>query len=474
MKSMRLSLVALAFALLLAGCGGSVAERAGAPRGAAPAELAPADAALYVGVVTDADSAEWQRVETLLARFPDADRLLSDIAGELGGQGVDWERDVKPALGPLTALVQLPRSGDAIALTKPPLRAKLDALLGRADRKVATTSLDDGWVAIAEHQATLDAYTNALDGPRLADDDDFADAVAELPADALATIFVRPEAALAVGGLSSGWSAYAPTAASSGFEWLGAALTAEDDGLALDGTARLDDAPESYEPTLLRRVPAGVVLAVSFHGADRAFEQLQSGGLGHFLPSIDDVLGVPLQDVLDVLKGQGVLYVRPGLPVPEVTLGVDTDDGAAAAETVDRIARKLAGSFETIEVDGVTAHAVRLDKVQLVWTALDDTLFVSTGANALRDFRSDDAKLADDSTFGRAADRVGLGDETAGFVYVDAARLAELVDGLAGLEGANVPQELGRNLAAIEFLAANGTTDGDDVRLRGFLSVPDR
>lgn len=473
MSAMRLVILSALAALLLAGCGSSAVDTAGAPRGAAPAAVVPADTGLFIGVVTESDSAEWKSLEALLGRFPDGDRLLSQIATAVAGKDADWEDDVRPALGPVTALVALPNSGDAVAITKPSLRAKLDALLGRADRPIASKTLEDGWVAVAEKQATLDAYEHALDGPRLADDKGFAAAVDDLPGDSLATLFVRPSG-LNLSGLAPATGAVLPSASAGGFEWLGAALTAKDDGLALDGTVRMDKAPVSYEPTLLRQVPAGVVLAVSFHGSEEATRAVTGSSLAPFFGGFESALGVRLQDLLELLQGQGVLYVRPGLPIPEVTLAVEVEDGDVAMGLLDRVAGKLGGSFERTQTDGVPAHVLTMDQVRVSWAVDDGTLIVSTGATAIRDLRSADTKLVDEDAFDRTGQTVGLGDRTAGFVYVDVVRATELVRGLASLAGEELPPELARNLAPIESFVANASTDGDGVSFRGFLSVPAR
>jgi hypothetical protein len=316
-------------------------------------------------------------------------------------------------------------------------------------------------VAISARRATLDAYEHALDGPRLSDDDEFNDAIDDLPDGGLATVFARP------GGLNVQGFSGAPTAAA--FDWFAASVAARDDGVEIDGEVRVDDEPKSYEPTLLRRVPAGAVLAVSFDGARDAFDKLaESPGLP--LPPIEEVLGVKLEDILGLLEGQGVVYVRPGLPIPEVTLAVETEDESEAVETVDRIARKLAGDVQVTESGGVELHSIRHDRVQITWAAEDGVLLVSSGRHALEDFRSDDAKLVDETAFGRAAAKVDLGDETSGFVYVDMHRASELIDGIADLADADVPPELARNLEPIESLAVNA----DGSRFHAFLTIPDR
>ena len=464
-------LALLLVAGLVAGCGSETVEQPGASRTAGPAAMAPADAAAYVGVVTEADSAEWQAFEDLLGRFPDGDQLLSKVAEAISSEGVDWDEDVAPALGPITAIV-LPRGGtEPVVLTKPSLRAKLDALLNRSSQAFETAQLEDGWVAVSGRRATLDAYEHALDGPRLDADDEFTDAIVDLPENALATAFVRAS------GLSSGgWTAYGsgtPAPAiplpAAGFDWLAASVAAEDDGVGIDGTMQLDDAPASYEPTLLRQVPAGAVLAVSFSGARDALDKL-TGAPGLPLPPIEEVLGVKLEDVFGLLGGQGVMYVRPGLPIPEVTLVTETDDESKAVATVDRIARKLAGDVQVTDSGGVELHSIRAGSVTITWAADDGLLVVSSGTHALAHFRSDDAKLVDEEAFTRATETVELGDTTSGFVYVDMQRLSELIDGIAALSDKDLPPELARNLEPIESLAVN--VDGSS--FHGFLRVPDR
>jgi len=217
------------------------------------------------------------------------------------------------------------------------------------------------------------------------------------------------------------------------------------------------------------------VLALSYHGDPKAFDQLTgSKGFTPYLNAVQGALGITIRDLLDLFEGQGVLYVRPGLPIPEVTLAVETDDEQQASGTVDRIAKRFGGEIQATSMDGVEAHSVRVGSVRVTWAAEDGILLVSSGRNALRDFRSDDDKLVDDDAFKRAAAKVGLGDETAGVAYVDMQRLNELIDGIAGLADEDVPPELAANLGAIESLITTASADGGGGQLHGFLTIPDR
>src|SRR5215210_8798701 len=90
----------------LAGCGGSEETTA-----ASAADAVPAAAAAYLSVQSDLDSAQWDQVEELLGRFPDGDRALGRLHGDLG-DGVNYERDLEPALGPTVELVWLDFQND--------------------------------------------------------------------------------------------------------------------------------------------------------------------------------------------------------------------------------------------------------------------------------------------------------------------------------------------------------------------------
>ncbi len=103
-KSVRLIPVLLVAALLpvLAGCG------SGSDVGGA-ADVVPADVFLYASVDTDFDGDGWAALEEFAARFPGGDNLMQSLADELesGEEGIDFEQDVKPALGDEVAFVLL-------------------------------------------------------------------------------------------------------------------------------------------------------------------------------------------------------------------------------------------------------------------------------------------------------------------------------------------------------------------------------
>ena len=133
--------VLVAFALLLAACGGSSsAKSSSASGGASGADATPADAAVFVSVNTDLSSSQWKTVDTLLDKFPGKDKTLADARASFETQsGLNWETDVKPALGPELDFVVLDASntGGGVALTQPKDQGKFDALVAKANAKKA-------------------------------------------------------------------------------------------------------------------------------------------------------------------------------------------------------------------------------------------------------------------------------------------------------------------------------------------------
>lgn len=93
----RIALKALTVGALLAvaGCGG---EDSGSPLGNALGYL-PADAPFAVAIQTDVEGDQAKAVQKIADRFPFADQLKEGLQGSLSEEDLDFEKDVKPALG---------------------------------------------------------------------------------------------------------------------------------------------------------------------------------------------------------------------------------------------------------------------------------------------------------------------------------------------------------------------------------------
>ena len=136
-RLMRVRLRALAvmlvtgLAVVAAGCGGG----SGGASSAGGAEIAPASSPLFISVNTDLGGDQITTFRMLLDKFPGSDGLLRMALAELEQKDVDFEQDVKPALGPELDIVLLdPGQGgetsdpEVVALVQPNAPAKRDAL----------------------------------------------------------------------------------------------------------------------------------------------------------------------------------------------------------------------------------------------------------------------------------------------------------------------------------------------------------
>lgn len=101
--------LAAAAALGVAGCGDD--KESGATPGSI-ASFVPASAPMYFEVSTDFDGAQWTKLKALAAKFPAFPDLEKQFAEATAGDGVDWEKDIKPLLGEnaAVALLEAPKT----------------------------------------------------------------------------------------------------------------------------------------------------------------------------------------------------------------------------------------------------------------------------------------------------------------------------------------------------------------------------
>ena len=480
-----LAALGCAAALGVAGCGQTEAGST-----AAGADVVPADVALFAAIDTDFDSEQWRDAEDLVQRFPRGDLLGGFLTRELEREGLDFERDVEPAVGPEVDIVVLssptPEGDPAVAvLTQPRDPAKLDQLLEQSDEDVVKEEVGD-WTVIAESAEVIEAFRPFADGEEesLADSERFADAMSALEGDALAKVYVNADAARAeleqsgVGPLTGVCSVGGDLVSA------GAALRAEDEGVRLEATSADEGGEEleTYEARFLDELPAGAALYVSFNDLARQFdetrEQLraQMPELDRELAEAERILGVSLEDdILPLLEGEGAFAVYPSALIPTVTLALEVEDEERAAATLDDIVGRLAAQRpgvepREIEIAGIPATEVRLQEMfALYYAAFDGKLVLTTTRAGIEDLRGDGTKLADDEKLNGATDAAGMPDETAGFIYVDADETVGLLEGIAALQGENIPSDVRANLEPLGtavFYSAN-----DDVCFSGFLSI---
>ncbi len=479
MKALFAALIAFA-TLVVAGCGLGSDEKSGASGGESAASIVPASAALHVSVSSDLDSEQWAKLEAVLEKFPGRSSLLEEIRSELGEEDLDYERDVAPALGDEVDLVLLDFKGggeNLIVLTKPDNEERLDELLAKTDVKPAKADIE-GFTAIADESGALESLRRAGGEESLAESDDFQAAMADLPDEAVAKIYVNGESAERA--LEEELQDVSPALARQGLRWAGAAVEALDNGVRIEGTVSAENENtkiENYTPALLDSIPAGALAVVSFRGgSDQLNEQLEANpGLQNQLSQLQAALGVSFQELTAFFHGESALYVREDSPFPEVTLALEAADEADAVRTLDRLAERAGGLFGSrptkTMVSGIQVTTMGFGRFAVSYAAFDGTLLLTTAVSGITDFRDEGKKLTDDAAYTGAREAAEVPGEIAGLLYVNIRESVELAAKFAQVAGEDVPPVLDANLRPLESFLMYAEQDGDESHFSGFLEI---
>ena len=501
--------VALAGAIMLlalaAGCGGGGGggsssgggkqASSGGVAGAGAAAL-PASAPAFIALSTDFDSDQWKQIEALGAKFPGYETLLAQGRKQLAAQGVDFERDVKPALGPEVDLAWLDfKSSDHfVFVTKPSDPKKLDALVAKAKQPPARADVN-GYVALAKTKALVDSASSATG--HLSDDPSFKEAMAALPGGDVVRAFLngaQVQAALQTAienGASgpSGSTFSLPAGASIGkLDWIAAGGSAQSDGVRLDAVVKLEPAPAiaAFSAELPKDFAAGAIAYAGFANLDQAAKSAldalgkSSPSLNQQLGQLEGVSGLSLdKDVIPLLKNEGAVAVYPSTEkVPTIVFALKVADEAKARKLLDQLGALVAlgGGGGTgpaaANVPGYpNAKQLQIGSTAIFYGTANGKLVVSNTSAGLQDVGGAGPKLADDALFKAAKDGAKMPDQTTGFLYVDLKTGLPLVLGLAQSSGTKVTPGVKQNIAPLQSALFYGTTDGDLVRITGFAGI---
>ena len=412
--------VAAAAAIVTAGLASAGASGSGSLDGGAA--IAPANTVAFVAARTDLSSSQWHG---------------------LGKQFLTQFQSLAPAFGDEVDVAVLP-SKEVVAFTQPQDGAKLAAL---ATKHGATTRTIGGWTAVAKTATALDTVANATS--HLADNTLFTEAMNRLPSDALVRAYANGQEAKQL--IASIPGALETTSAP--FSWAAAAVTSTSDGLKVEAFMRTNGLhPASpYVPALVDEIPSGALGVLDFQLSPGMFEKLST-----LPPALVKLFGaknvssLPLQ--LDtLLGGETAIYVRPSLPLPEVTLVTQPTDTATASTALDALLAELPSA-------SIFSH------VKLYRTTIGGQFVVSTTQQGLDDFRGGGAKLSADPSFLAAKKQSGMGDQTTGFIYANVKDALPLL----ALAGVKLPAGL-PNLGT--FMAYGGET-ATETSFTAFLGVP--
>jgi Protein of unknown function (DUF3352) len=481
MSMRRSSITALALfaslALLAAGCGG---KQQAASTGSG-AQFVRADALAFVSVDTDFGSGQWQQLDALAQKFPGRDMALASIERSLGGKGLDFDKDVRPALGPeldFAAAGSSPDNTTGIGLLQPADESKFKALVEKENQqpggKAVYRKLDNGWYAIGSSQADIDQVLKGST-PALSDESLYKDALAKLPADALAKAYVNgPELGKLVqqamqargNGLSG-----STTNSLENLDFVSASLSAESDGIRLHGATQGSGSSVlgggDYTSKLLDQTPSDAFAFLTFKGG---------GGLGSSLGSLsapfEQAVGVSLQDVLALFENESGLYVRPGAVIPELAAFLGPSDTTKGMATLTTLARHLAvGSGATLSGGADEKTLSFGSQFALHFGVVHGKIVITNAAGGIAQVGSPSQSLADSADFQEAVDAAGLPDSNGGFFYLDLKNAIPLIEGFAGLAGTKVPPEVSENVRPLRSFLSWSAGSGDSRTFDAFVEI---
>jgi hypothetical protein len=458
--------------LLLAACGGGPGT--GASLGSTPsgAALVRAGVLAFVSVDSDLGSGQWRQLDQLAQKFPGRDRAVAQLERALSKQGLDYGRDVKPALGPEVdvAIVSGGTSSPtkAVALTKPDDAGKFEALVAKLNASDPSGSDAvyrevGAWYALSDSQG---AITEALKGDRtpLSEDSAYKEALGKLPGDALAKAFVDGQRVNALVGQAAAQGAGGFASSSLGLDtlkYISASASAEDDGVRIRGASSGGNlGGGDFTSKLIDGVPGDAFAFLSFRGegtTDQLGKLKSNPQVGAALEQIEASLGVSLDRVLGLLRGEIAFYARPGAGIPELTLALEEKDESGSLATLDKIAARLAeATGSRVEAGTQGGHPVKtidFGRFAVHYGGVGGKILITSGVSGIADYGSG-GHLADSDDFTQAKDAAGMPDSNGGFMFVDLKNALPLIEGFAGLAGQSLPSDVTENLRPLRsFLA---------------------
>jgi hypothetical protein len=413
-------LALLAAVAMLVGCGGG-----SKPAGDA-AELVPPSALAFVSVRSDLGS-----LPQVLKRFPFGATALKAVR-----QGLQ----LKPSTGPQLDLAIF--KAGTVGFTQPTDEKAFEAALGPKKLHAQIR----GWTVFADSARLLDLIKHHKG--KLSELPAYKNAIGRLPSSAVVRAYGAPGAGASVLGARFGRS----IPVGGGTNWTSAALTSSGTELKLEVHAKGTKGPALQSSAdLVSQIPAGSVLAAGL------------GGFGP-LPESLNLGGIDLKGIAEALGDQAIVYVRAGLPFPEVTIASKPKDPAKAVRDIGRLITKLSKTKNAplaATLDGVTLHDVALGAVDIYYGTFDGLFVVSDSMDSIAGLRSSGDKLK----------VPGLPDKTNGFLYIDVEHALPAVRAFAKLANQKVPAQVDANLKPLKTLVLYGTRDGDVQSIFAVLQV---
>jgi Protein of unknown function (DUF3352) len=462
--------------LLAAGCGGTTEQI-----GSTASSIVPASAPAFIAFDTDPSSQQWQTMMSLADKFPDKEKGVREIKKELRKDpGVEWEADVKPALGDEVDVVWLDFENDGeniVGLLQPKNEGKFKELVEKVNKseqdpdEKAVYEKFRGWYVISDKQELIDRFKQESDSATksLADDKAFKQSMDRLGEDSVLRAYVNGKFLMDLIRRYGGPQVQPYINKVGTLDWIATRFGATSEGIGLDAIVHgtpgslFKGAPGggTFKPKLLGTVPKDALLYLTFHGTKGMFDGLQKNAFFN-APEYRE-FAKPLKDLGRILEGENAIYLRPGtarspdvpFAIPEVTL-ISTPR-ANGVGILDRWVKRYAGTPPQADsVGGTPVHAMASNGLGLYYANVDGKFVVTDQPSGIRSVKDGGESLSDSENFQAAKDASGLPDKTYGFLYVDISSSIPYGEKLAQQR---LPADIARNVkplrSAVEYAAAH-------------------
>lgn len=449
----RLAAIAV-LAVLAAGCGGG----GGSSSSTDAASVVPGDALAFATIDTDASSSQVSSALDILDKFPIKARAERQLRAAIRRQGVDLHTLTTTAGSEVdVAVLRVNGQPVPVGFAKPSDEKAFDAQLEKAGSKHDTI---DGWTVFADRQAELDAVKNRAGA--LADDPVYQAATKSLPAEAIARFYASSAGAqTALGAAKSNFGRSAGTLGSiTAAKWIAGALTSQDGAVKLEVHAKAPStAASSAGNALIDQIPSGSIVALALQGGGAVVP----ASAEQQLSTLGQQIGIDLPGLVSALNGPVVAYVRPGIPLPEITIAARPTEPQRAATAVGGLLTRIAKGKKGVAtpVDGGTLTKVDLGPVALYYGVNNGQLVVTDSANALAELKGSVGRLSGDAVFKEAKDGAGMTGSGQGFLFIDIKDALPALSGFAQLANQTLPPAVESNLRPLRSLLVFGSRAGD-------------
>jgi len=474
----RLGCLLALLALGLAGCGGTTKPSSGA------ADFVPSSVPLFVAIDTDLGSSQWQTVNELANKFPDKQKAIDSIKQQLTKNGLDWEEDLKPALGPELDVVMLDfaHPDETVALMQPKNQGAFEGAVRKGNAADPSNKLVyeqfHGWTVISDKQAAIDAFMQASDSAKrtLSEDKTFSDAM-DKAGDGIFRAYVNGAQVMAAARKFGGADAGRYLKKLGTLDWLLMTLRAKSDGIAWDttvhgtpGKAFKNVEVNDTDGSLEKLVPKDALLYLAFHGSKGMLDGLgdnpilqQFGAKG-----LDDVF----QRLGTILEGENALYVRTTgtKDVPDVTFIASPRGGVDGAAALDRIlnryAKELGSRPHRTTIAGLPARVIGAGPIALRYANVKGKLIVTDLPYGIVFAQSGGKSLTSSQEYKDATS--GVPDSPQVVLYVD---IHSTIPALRRLGNGRIPPEVERNLKPLRSAVEYAVSRSHEFQVSFFLRI---